>query len=553
MRCFVKIFSVVAALMLSLSASAQTFGGLLFDRDGMMASDMYELSQVGFGFGTARSMSMAGAFTSLGGDISSMGINPAGLGMYRTNDFSISPMLGFERSKNSAPSWGKNGRDRFSMSNVGFVFNITESGSEKGLISFNFGVGYNRIADFNYRYGYHSESAPSVAPYRSIVDAFSLQMGSGGVFPKEPNGALNYDFGDAYYWGGILAYKDYLLDAEQDAEGMYWTSANRIGANAGVGHTMNVESRGSIGEVDLSFGMNFSNKLYVGATLGLQIVNWKRGFYYSEDYLYGGGVAQYADGTPLEAAAEWMDYDQVVKLSGTGINFKAGIIYRPIPALRLGMAVHTPTTYSLDRKYQAFMGTNFSLPNNGNDGDLTPILSDKGENAWVMNSPTRLMFGASYTFGRMAVVSVDYERTWYNGMRMMEVPYGFEIYPSDYTRQVKDNYKGANTVRVGAEVKPLPMLALRLGYGLQASMLRHDKQEYFNRPQAYRTSVVSAGVGFSFGRATLDFAYQNISNKQTGYYLYWADDAYGDVNAESQRYSTTLRRHYAVMTFGYRF
>lgn len=553
MKSIIKIFSVVAAVMMSASVSAQRFGGLLFDRDGMMTGDMYELSQVNFGFGTARSMAMAGAFTSLGGDVSSMGINPAGLGMYRSNDFSISPMMGFQRSSSNASSWGDNGWDRFAMSNVGFVFNVVESSSDKGLISFNFGVGYNRVADFNYRYGYHSESTPSTAPLRSVVDAFSLQLGSGGVFPTEPNGALGYNFGDAYYWGGILAYNGYLLDAEQDAQGMYWTSANRIGANAGVGHTMNVESRGSIGEVDLSFGMNFSNKFYVGATLGLQIVNWKRGFYYSEDFLYNGGVAQYGDGTPLEAPAEWLDYNQVVDISGTGINLKLGAIYRPIPALRLGVALHTPTSYSLDRKYQASLGSNFSQPLNGNGGDVTPVLSDKGENAWVMNSPTRLMFGASYAFGRMAVISVDYERTWYNGMRMMEVPYGFGIYPSDYRYRIKEEYKGANTLRVGAEIKPVPFISLRAGYGLQSSMLRHDKQSYFNRPQSYRTVAITGGVGFSFGRTTLDFAYQNILNKQTSYYLYWADDANGEVNTESHRYTTNLRRHYAVMTLGYRF
>ena len=553
MRTIVKIFSVVMAAMLSLSASAQSFGGLLFDHDGMMVGDMSELSQVGFGFGTARSMSMAGAFTSLGGDISSMGINPAGLGMYRTNEFTISPMMGFERSTSNAAPWGKNGRDRFSMSNVGFVFNVMESGRDKGLISVNFGIGYNRIADFNYRYGYHSESAPSVNPLRSIVDAFSLQLGSGDLFPAQPNGPLNYAPGDAYYWGGILAYNGYLLDAEEDAMGMYWTSANRIGANAGVGHTMNVESRGSIGEVDLSFGMNFSNKLYVGATLGLQIVNWRRGFYYSEDYIYGGAAPQYEDGTLLEDPAEWMDYDQVVKLSGTGINFKVGVVYRPSSALRLGLAIHTPTTYSLDRSYQASMGTNFSQPYNKNDGDITPILKDKGENAWVMNSPTRLMLGASYTIGRMAVVSVDYERTWYNGMRMMEVPFTFAIRPSDYRQMVKTAYKAANTLRLGAEFKPLPIMALRLGYGLQSSMLRHNKADYVNSPQTYHTSVVSGGVGFSFGRTTLDFAYQNLLNKQTSYYLYWADDAYGDANTESPRYTTKQRRHYAVMTLGVRF
>ena len=551
MRFFGKICMAAVAMISTLTISAQSFGGLLWDRDGMMTSDIYELSQVGFGFGSARSMALAGAFTSLGGDVASMGINPAGLGMYRTNEVSVTPMMGFQRSKNSAENWGKNHINRFAMGNASLVLKVYEQSNTK-LVSMNFGIGYNRIADLNYRYGYHSASDPSVSPLRSITDAFSLQMGQGGVFPQEPNGPLNYDFRDSYYWGGILAYNGYLLDAEQDALGMYWTNANRIGSNAGVGHTLGVESRGAISEIDLSLGMNFTNKLYVGATLGMQIVNWKRGFYYSEDYLYD-GVARYPDGTPLAAPAEWMDYDQMVNISGTGINFKIGAIYRPTPSLRIGMAFHTPTSYSLERDYQAFMGTNFSRSENSNDGDLTPVLSDKGENAWDMNSPSRLMFGLSYTFGNMALLSVDYERTWYNGIRMQGVPNGFDISEDVYREQVKDSYKAANTLRVGGEIKPLPFLALRAGYGLQASMLRHDKSEYRGRPQNYRTSAVTAGIGFSFGRTTFDFAYQNIRNKMTEYYLYWADDAMGEVNTESPLYSTSFRRQYAVLTIGYRF
>lgn len=558
MRYVKKIGIVVAATILSWSVSAQSFGGLLMDRDGMMSSDMFELSQVNFGFGTARSMAMAGAFTSLGGDVSSMALNPAGLGMYRTNDFSITPMMSFQKAKNSAADWGENSRSRFSMGSLGLVFNIYE-GSGSGLVSLNFGFGYNRIADLNYRYGYHSMSTPSTAPLRSITDAFSLQMGSARLFPSG-DGSMNYDFSDAYFWGGILAYNGWLLDAEGSGADRYWTNANCIGVNAGVGHTMGVESRGSIGEYDISLGMNFNNKLYVGATLGLQVVNWKRGFYYSEDYLYDGQIplAGYdTNGDPVylaeENVAEWMDYDQMVNISGTGVNFKLGVVYRPIPSLRFGMAIHTPTYYSLERDFQAFMGTNFSLPLNGNNGDLTPVLSDNGDNAWDFTSPTRLMFGASYTIGKMAVLSVDYERTWYNGIRMKNVPNGFDIYPADYRAQMKDNYKGANTLRAGVEVKPIPFISLRAGYGLSAGMLRHDKNEYTSRPQNYRTEAITAGVGFSFGRTTLDFAYQNIQNKLTSYHLYWANNAFGEVNTESPLYTTNFSRNYAILTFGYRF
>ena len=542
-----KAVCLTALLMVAGSASAQyRYGGLLMDRDGMMSNDMFTLSQTSFGFGTARSMSMAGAFTSLGGDLSSMGINPAGLAMYRSNEFSISPIMGFQSAKNSAESYGENSRSRFAMSNFGVAFNLYEgSGS---VVNVQMALGYNRVADFNYSYGYTSVSGPSSMPYRSINDAFVRQLGQGGVFP-DANG-LNYAYGDAYYWGGMLAYNSYLLDVETDELGDYWTSASRLGANASVGHTVGEESRGSIGEYDVALAFNVANKLYVGATLGLQVVNWDRQIYYSEDYLYN-STPVYSDGTPLpeDMAAQWMDYNQAVELDGTGVNFKLGVVYRPFASLRLGAAIHTPTYYDLNRTYQAYMSSNIHP-----SGDTTPALDDVGENAWEFSSPTRLMFGASYSIGNYAVLSVDYERSWYNGMRVHDVPNGFDIYPNEYRQEFKDNFKGSSTLRLGAEIKPLPSLAVRAGYGVSGSALRNDQALYYNRPLNYRVACYSAGVGFAFGRTTLDLAYQHLVQDQTSYMLYYAQDAAtGVFDTASPLYSTSHKRNNVILTLGYRF
>lgn len=538
--------AIIASVAGSASAQEFRFGGLMMDRDGMMSNDMYTLSQVNFGFGTARSMAMAGAFTSLGGDLSSMGINPAGLGMYRSNDVSISPMMGFNNASTNASSWGDNSLSRFSMANLGVALNLYE-GSSSGVTSLTLAIGYNRVADLNYNYGFSSESAPSAAPYRSIVDAFSRQIGQGQVFPDSA-GALNYDYGTAYYWGGILAYNGYLLDVERDNLGDYWTSANSLGANASVGHTTGVESRGSVGEYDVAMGMNIGNKLYVGATLGLQIVNWDRQLYYGEDYLYSSTPVDSA-GNPLSSPATYMDYNQAVNIDGTGVNFKLGVIYRPIPSLRLGVAVHTPTYYSLDRSYQAYMGTNFNAA-----GDTTPVLDDVGMNAWEFTSPTRLMFGASYSLGNVAVLSVDYERDWYNGIRVKGIPSGFDYTKQLYREEFKDNFKGSNVLRIGAEVKPLPMVALRAGYGIADGMLRNDKSLYYNRPLTYRTECLSAGLGVAFGRTTIDLGYQHLTNKQTDYMLYYAlHTPTGTFDTASPMYRTDLKRDYVILTLGYKF
>ena len=546
---FIAKISLLGVMLFSMaSASAQyyRFGGLMMDHDGMMSNDMYALSQVNFGFGTARSMAMAGAFTSLGGDLSSMGINPAGLAMFRHNEISISPMMGFQNSTNSAQDWGDNQQSRFAISNFSTTFKFYE-GSSSNLVSLNVGLGYNRVADFNYRYGYSSLSAPSDSPYRSINDAFVRQLGQGGVFPDN-DGALNYAFGDAYYWGGILAYNNWLIDAERDEFGDYWTSANTLGVNASVGHTVGVESKGSIGEYQVALAANFNNTLYVGGTIGIQYVHWDRQFYYGEDYIYNGQQPVYADGTPIAEPAEWLDYNQAVEMSGAGVNFKLGAIYRPFPALRLGAAIHTPTYYALDRTYQAYMGSNYN-PN----GDTTLPLEDMGEQTWDFVSPTRLMFGASYTFGRMAVVSVDYERTWYNGMRVKNIPDGFDLSEEDYRAEFKANYKGANTLRIGAEIKPLSVVSLRAGYGISDAMLRNDKELYYNTPTTYKTTCISAGLGFQLGAVSLDLAYQYIKNEQTQYMLFYALDDTGYFDTASPTYKTDFERNYVTLTMGYKF
>lgn len=556
-----KRASWLMALLITLTTTTSAqyrFGGMMMDHDGMMSSDMYTLSQVNFGFGTARSMAMAGAFTSLGADVASMGINPAGLGMYRSSDVSFSPMMGFNNATHNVRSAGENSQSRFAVSNFGLSLNLYQS-SRSRVVSFNIGFGYNRVADFNYNYSFSSQSAPSSdpmngQPYRSILDAFSAQMGSAyggqGMFPTE-NGLLCTP-ANAYFWGGILAYNNYLLDNFEDEYGPYWTTAERIGANASVGHLGELESRGSIGEYDFSLGFNVDNKFYFGATIGLQVVDWSRQYFYGENFIYNGEAVDSA-GYPLAEPAAWMDYNQAVSVEGTGVNFKLGMIYRPMESLRLGVALHTPTYYSLERRYQAYMGSNFET-----EGFLTDPLDDVAENSWDFCSPTRLMFGASYSFGRFAIISVDYERDWYNGIRVKNIPVGFDLSEDDYKAEFKQNYKGSNTLRIGAELKPLPTLALRAGYGVSGDALREDKSLYYNSPVNYRTTCFSAGLGLAFGRLTLDFAYQHLKNDQTSYMLYYAENTAATsmldlFDTASPMFKTDLKRDYAILSIGYKF
>lgn len=136
----------------------------------------------------------------------------------------------------------------------------------------------------------------------------------------------------------------------------------------------------------------------------------------------------------------------------------------------------------------------------GDPNMTSPVLLDDGPNNWSFVSPTRLMFGASYTFGQRGVISVDYERDWYNGIRIKDNPSGLDS-QSWYNDSFRDNCKGANIVRVGAEFKPLPVLALRAGFGYSGSMYKDDVSP--SSPLFTKTTYYGAGVGFVLGRGVL--------------------------------------------------
>ena len=558
---------ILTAVSVTGTAAAQgQAGGLLLDKDLLMPSDMIELSQTQFNFGTARAMAMAGAFTSLGADLSSMSINPAGLGMYRHNDLSITPMMSFARAESNADPYGRNRRDRFAMANIGGVTNVYE-GTGK-LVSVNFGFGYNRIADLNYDYSYQRWGQQA-----TVGDAYARMLNWSGYSKNDfynngGAGSWNWDRVPVELFNAALAYRGFLIDQTDSSNPEIW-KPTWVGNDADIAHFTTMRSRGSIGEYTLSAGLNIDNRFYLGATLGIQSVYQHKYIDYGEEFFYGGGTGAEADGhgpSGLDYQLLWWKLNQDVVIDGTGINFKLGFVYRPFANLRIGAAIHTPTYYALDYKFQS-AAAGLAYANNQTDSNVTPdsdgfistagdpnmtspLVAYEGANNWSFVSPTRLLFGASYTFGNRGVISVDYERDWYNGIRMKNNPTGLD---SDlwYNDTFRDNLKGVNILRVGAEFKPLPVLALRAGFGYCGSMLKDDKT-ILASPVIRQTTYYGAGVGFVLARGVLlDVAYQYLSSDLADYYLFYAQDNTG--MTESARYSTSINRHNVAVTLGFRF
>ena len=546
-----RFLSVVAVALASVVAvQAQNTSGLLLNRDILPASTLLSLSQRE-SVGTARSMGMGGAFTSLGGDMASFGYNPAGFGMYQRNEISATLGVGIAQSSNyNAFSAGMdNNAVRAAINNIGASFKVYE-GSGK-LTAVNFAFGYNKTADYNYNISYESPQTVS-----SLADAFADIANANGLYINSNNkitdskGYSDYDM-DPYYWGAVMGYKGGLIN--KGANGWY---PDEIANGAQMTQYTTLQSRGSAGEFSFAFGFNFDNIVYFGASLDIQSISRKQNLYYDEYINYD----VQPNATDYPYLLRDFRYDQSMNLEGSGVGAKFGIVIRPVKALRIGFAVHTPTYYSMAYRYSSSLSsTAASIGNNpygwevinGNvyADEFAPVLTDKGEYRWTFTTPTRLLAGVSCTLGSFAVISADYE---YSANKALK--WNYTPTETGYTNAVfRSDLLGTHTLRAGIEAKPAPWLSLRVGGGIRSRMLA-DSYNFvaFSEPVAYKMWYASAGLGFRLGKVTsIDLAYQYRNTTYTDYYSFFTQ--LGDTPNASPLYGLDIVNHNLALTFAFRF
>lgn len=569
-----RLYTILTIAVLSLTvgtsrAQMVDFGGTTMNNDLIGWYDLYELSFTSHNYGTARSMAMGNAFTALGADMVSASLNPAGIGMYVDSDFSISAMMQFTKSPTpnsdafypiGTPKYEQHYQDhseRFGISSLGGVF--TTYKSTGALTNINIGVVYNRIADFNRNTLIASIGNPGT---ESLANVFCTLSNIDGL-QTNADGTMNYG-GDPFYWGAVLAYKNGLTN--KDDQGWF---IDRISPDAEIDQYSSVETRGSIGEYAITAGFNFMDIFYVGASLGIQSLNYSREVFYGEDYIYPNGRPKGrpefdgdTDFMPYQTV--YMNYVQRTRISGTGINFKLGVTARPAKWLRIGLAYHTPTFYDAALRYGGEMwSSTYSAGDNPEDFDLgpngymydnvaTPIWEDAGPYAWKYRTPSRLLTGVAVTLAERVIISADYERSWYQSTRLQRSP----IEHLNYTSTNKKYFKGSNTIRLGAEANILPFLPVRVGYIWSGSTLREGYEDIIaSHPMPTKQWYVTAGFGIKFGRSIyLDLAYQYGTTNYSRYQTFYAIDSKdAKQNIESRLFDTQTDRHIAVLTFGVRF
>lgn len=529
------------------------------------AVDAYNLSQSELR-GTARFMSMAGAFTALGGDLSTLNQNPGGIGVYRGSDIGFTFDVNMMNAKTSGILGGKsNSNTKCDVNNFGYVGTINLGNT--GLQTISWGVSYSRLNSFNRQYS--GVGMPLQTSLSNYITTFTDGYDPGALFDDGSQNNPYEDYSDnAPNWLSILAFNGGLITPQVgvDQEGNPYETEVYSGlfqyqdVDDGAGHTipattgtgnMAVTESGYTDEYSINFGGNVSNVVYWGLGIGITDMGYTQNSTYVEN-LNSADVPVDGDmGTTVGNGGFQMTNWK--HTSGTGVNVKLGLILKPINELRLGIAVHTPTYWSMTTSYNADVSSRFSSGFQGYNETPTATYD------WQMRSPWKLMFGVAGVIGGRGIISADYEYQAYNGMRTSDAD-GTEI---DYfTGDIKDYFKASNTIRLGAEFRVTPQFSIRAGYSYTSSNIKEDVEN--SNIQVYtsgtnpaytfdtNTQYITCGLGYRFSGFYADLAYV-YKHRESTYHAFTSFQDYDGYWTDAPSAKVTDGNSQLVFTIGYRF
>lgn len=438
--------------------------------------DALRYSQIFYG-GSARFNAMGGAFSALGGDISVLNQNPAGLGVFRSSELTISPQM-FD-IKSTADFNGRSiyNLNNFNLGQIGIVSNLITNSS--GLISFNVAYAYNKTNTFN-----QTTKIQGINNSSSIADYWA-SLGNGFT-------SNNLDGTER------LAWETFVIDSLSGINNRYGTVYSNYGDNLpsvyGQTVTRLISNEGSVGEHSFSFGGNYENKLFFGATLGISKINYTSHYEHTESANAG-----------LPSLFKDFSYTDHFEDKGTGYTIKIGAIYKPVDAVRIGLAFHSPTWYKIDEYYYNDMVSHFT------DGATYEASNDPLRFNYALATPYRLLAGVGIQIQKIALLSADYEYVNYSNAKFSETGDNYNYGVKN--AEIKNSLQSANNIRVGGEVR-LSKVYLRAGYGLYGKPFNTAED---NADLNYKT--ISFGVGVRERNVSIDLAFSNLKYSQK-YFLY---------------------------------
>ena len=540
-----KTFITILLSLAALGASAQN----AYDALNFSEND-YE--------GSARTVAMGNAFTALGGDLGSISINPAGSAVAKYSQFSLTPALTFTGSTTMGvlPP-GSNGNlpyfereiksnaTRFSMPNIGMTF-YYDTNRKSGIKSMVFGFIANKTAGWD-----EEVYANGTNKSTSFMGAMAYDATINGYLDANLDAKDAYDF---MPWKPVVGYQSGMISTFGGYNDQYVGASELIFDNGTVAlggplkQTYGRRTSGGKYEYLFNFGMNISDFIYLGANLGINSINYTYEEYFKEvavdpadfEILLTNGESLYFND---------MRYRYQYAANGSGFFGKFGIIVTPGSGLRFGAAIQTPVVNTITEEWKMAGETSYT-----NSGYNASASSPYGTSTYTMVSPFRANFGAAYTFLGKAVISADYEMADYGQMKYQSSDW--DDYFFEVNEDIKSRFGISHMLRVGAEFKPIPELAVRAGYGMTTAAEKYDYDG--SRLDLAAHQNASFGLGYSSQNSFFADLAVRKTFLQDEYFMPYDDymfDENGNIMVDAYAPEILNKRSLwkVLITFGWRF
>lgn len=556
-------------------ASIIALPGFIFAQS---AIDAYRLSQPDLK-GTARFMGMAGAFTALGGDLSTLSQNPGGIGVYRNSDVGFTLDLDCQSSTSRVP--GQNNKftidqTKFLLNNIGFVWTMRLPSSTCPNI--NFGFTYNKSTSFNRQY---SGSIGLDNSLSNLIAANATSKGIKADYLLPSNGYDPYWDSD-YNWLPILAYQSYLINSVSDNSYIGQWGPETYGTGY-----FDVYESGAVDSYNIALGGNIADIVFWGMDFDVTHMNYNLYTVWQENL--DNAQMPNADWVLHHQQSDWA-LENLYSCKGTGFNYKLGFIVKPIQELRLGFSFATPTWYNLTENYSAAVSyQNGTKPEVDNE---TEFYAPSAYDDFSLRTPWKINVGLAGVLFNRLIVSADYEWNNYGKMKYSEPTYyndpwtdnpwapfysadivtrsGHILSPeydpyAESNSKIREYYKSTNTIRLGAEFRVTNRFSVRAGYSYvtspASSYLKKSEDRVVTAGTLpnYRvdnsTNYITCGLGYNYKGLYIDaaYVYKHMDSEFHAYSALPGTKENPQSRIPSPKSSLSLNNSQIVLSAGYKF
>jgi hypothetical protein len=462
--------------------------------------------------GTARFKAMSGAFGALGGDFSSISLNPAGSAVFLNNQFGIT--LTNNDIKNNSNYFGTNTTEKdnsFDLNQAGGVFVFNNKNSASDWKKFSLAINYENTNNFN-----NTTFSAGTNPNNSIANYF-LSYANGA--PLNVLEDFFYEDLDHGTQQAFLGYQGYVINPEStDSNNTQYTSNVAEGGNYYQENSR--YSEGYNGKLSFNAATSYKDRLYIGINLNSHFTDYRRSSVFYED-----------NKNPLDSdyKVTRLQFNNDLYTYGNGFSFQLGTIAKVTNEIRLGLAYESSTWYNLNDEFSQKLiavrsNVDGELPQDIVDPRITNIYAP-----YKLQTPSKVTTSFAYVFGKSGLISIDYAIKNYNNTKFKPEN---DSYFNGLNTNMSNTLDNSGELRIGGEYK-IDKLSLRAGY-------RYEQSPYKNSNTIGDLKGYSGGLGYNFGSTKLDLAYAYAErDSQQGFFSQGLTDG-AKINAINNTVSLTL-------------